>query len=77
MCIFSSQPFEELTLWKFFDCLVDGIACLEYGLEFGIIASTGDVTIRRQTGFQSRVHFDLKAENSKYLHSKLFDEEIC
>ncbi|PMD38033.1 kinase-like protein [Hyaloscypha variabilis F] len=59
----SGQPFEERTLWKFFDCLVDGIVCMEYGLEFEIDASSGEVTARPQARYQSRVHFDLKPEN--------------
>jgi hypothetical protein len=38
---------------------------MEYGLEFEIDASSGEVIARPQARYQSRVHFDLKPENGK------------
>ncbi|KAE9368346.1 hypothetical protein N431DRAFT_512402 [Stipitochalara longipes BDJ] len=70
----SAQPFDELTLWRFLDCLVDGMVCMEYGLEFEVNASTGEIIPRPQAGYRPRVHFDLKPENSKWISGKRLNE---
>ena len=54
-------------MWRFFDCLVDGITVLEHGLEFETNSTTGEIIPTSQSGYQSSVHFDLKPENSIWM----------
>ncbi|KAK0124073.1 hypothetical protein ONS95_009059 [Cadophora gregata] len=65
--------FEELTLWRIFECLVDGCAVLEHGLEFhtppnGVaqIPDGSHTYARNDTDPGVLVHFDLKPDNSKF-----------
>ncbi|KAH6711773.1 kinase-like domain-containing protein [Leptodontidium sp. MPI-SDFR-AT-0119] len=61
--------FEELTLWRIFECLIDGCAVLEHGVEF-VNNAAGVATIPPGSHAFSGpldpgvvVHFDLKPQN--------------
>ena len=70
---------EELTLWKIFECLVDGCAVLEHRAEF-----TFD-NVGRASALNSvknsiddpgvLVHFDLKPKNSRSRPTKTKEAE--
>jgi len=64
-------PFTELTLWRIFDCLVDGISVLQYGNELVPDAVTTQWYIPSQGHEVPIVHFDLKPANSKLLCYRL------
>ncbi|KAL2060034.1 hypothetical protein VTL71DRAFT_9856 [Oculimacula yallundae] len=58
---------EELTLWKLFECLVDGMAVFEYGREFDIIAGTARIPLLSHVNVpgdpRALIHFDIKPTN--------------
>ncbi|KAH6711766.1 hypothetical protein BKA61DRAFT_578196 [Leptodontidium sp. MPI-SDFR-AT-0119] len=58
---------EELTLWRIFECLVDGCAVLEYRSEFDIIGGIAQIPAATVAGTATdpgvMVHFDLKPAN--------------
>ncbi|KAH7389108.1 kinase-like domain-containing protein [Cadophora sp. MPI-SDFR-AT-0126] len=64
-------PFEELTLWRIFECIVDGLAVLEYDAELVLDPNNPGHFIADPAwyiqGNPVVVHFDLKPENSKFL----------
>jgi len=62
------MPFDETSLWKIFECLVDGFTVLERGNEK--TDDGPDPAPRRQMGdkkalkpWNSVIHFDLKPDN--------------
>ncbi|KAI9047476.1 hypothetical protein LZ554_008195 [Drepanopeziza brunnea f. sp. 'monogermtubi'] len=57
-------PFAELTLWKIFECLVDGISVLDYDAEVGYDPVTGLAVIPLfDPAGGVGVHFDMKPGN--------------
>ncbi|KAG4436509.1 hypothetical protein IFR05_008015 [Cadophora sp. M221] len=58
---------EELTLWRIFECLVDGCAVLEHRSEFDIIGGIAQIPAASVAGTATDqgvlVHFDLKPTN--------------
>ncbi len=75
MCIFiwnkrnftnidSELPFEEITLWRIFDCLVDACSILEFGQELTYDDVSKVAKIARPIpGIDQIVHLDIKPEN--------------
>ncbi|PVH77351.1 hypothetical protein DL98DRAFT_534802 [Cadophora sp. DSE1049] len=55
-------PFQELTLWRIFKCLVDGCSVLSYEQELKVNLRSQAVVPRRAPA-EVLVHFDLKSEN--------------
>ncbi|CZT00503.1 uncharacterized protein RAG0_08522 [Rhynchosporium agropyri] len=57
-------PFEELTLWRIFECLVDGCSVLTYDQELKM-SSVGNVLVPavQVPPLRTTVHFDLKPHN--------------
>jgi hypothetical protein len=62
---FSGVPFNELTLWRFFDCLLDGICALEYGYEAHYDMAKEELWPERPKNWVPMVHFDLKPDNGQ------------
>jgi hypothetical protein len=63
---FSAVPFSELTIWRLFDCLLDGISVLDYGNELVPDGFTNEFYIPQLRSEKEIVHFDLKPANSTY-----------
>ncbi|EPE30901.1 Protein kinase-like (PK-like) [Glarea lozoyensis ATCC 20868] len=61
-------PFDELTLWRFFDCLADGIAVMSNGHEWVYNPNSKEPTPKVElapgTQWVPIVHFDIKPANS-------------
>ncbi|EPE30898.1 Protein kinase-like (PK-like) [Glarea lozoyensis ATCC 20868] len=61
-----SEPFHEETLWKFFECLVDGISVLSEGVNYVWDQAT-DQAQAQELGpagpWVQHVHFDMKPHN--------------
>lgn len=74
--MYSQHPFQELTLWHIFRCLVDGISVLTYQGEARYIRAANQAV--EPVGFDEELdiitHFDLKPENSKSLsvHQRMY-----
>lgn len=63
---FRALPFKEITLWQMFNCLADGLAMLENGVEYPI-DGTGKTSAVTFSNWDTMVHMDLKPPNSKTL----------
>jgi hypothetical protein len=61
---FSAVPFNEITIWRLFDCLLDGISVLDYGNELEPDGVTNKFYIPQLRSKEEIVHFDLKPANS-------------
>ena len=68
----------EISVWKIFDCLVDGLAVMEYGNELALRSPFDSFSPVVRPDWDPLVHFDLKPPNSmlkgtllKYLIRKL------
>jgi len=57
------KPFLETTLWRIFECLVDGLSVLQEGAEISIDPVTGVTTPTPVPGWNVLVHFDMKPDN--------------
>lgn len=60
---FRAVPLKEITLWQMFDCLADGLAMLQNGMECQI-DRLGRTTSFSTAGWDTMVHMDLKPVNS-------------
>jgi hypothetical protein len=56
------KHFQETTLWRIFECLVDGITVLEVGNDW---TASNEPEATPRPGWHHIVHFDLKPGNSK------------
>tara|TARA_R110002060_G_scaffold15136_1_gene21152 strand:- start:636 stop:959 length:324 start_codon:yes stop_codon:yes gene_type:complete len=62
----SDLPFKELTLWRVFDCLVDGCSALTFKQELDVYRR-GQALPPARPSAEVVVHFDLKPANSEQL----------
>lgn len=65
----SDLPFEALTLWRIFDCLVDGCSVLTFEQELDVDRG-GQAIFPEEPPEEVVVHFDLKPPNSEQRPSK-------
>ncbi|CZR55069.1 uncharacterized protein PAC_04955 [Phialocephala subalpina] len=57
------RQFDTLTVWKFFECLVDGACAMHFGTELVRDAAADDDTFIASKENMSLIHFDIKPEN--------------
>ena len=67
MTLCRGRPPREISIWKIFDCLVDGLFVLDTGNEAKIQAPINEVVKEWRLDWNPIVHFDLKPENSEFL----------
>ncbi|PMD62202.1 uncharacterized protein K444DRAFT_490062, partial [Hyaloscypha bicolor E] len=60
----ASHSLIELTIWRLFDCLLDGISVLDYGNELVPDGVTNEFYTPQLRSKEEIVHFDLKPANS-------------
>ncbi|KAE9381092.1 kinase-like protein [Stipitochalara longipes BDJ] len=57
------RPLREITVWKLFECMVDGLSVLEYGNELTLRSPENSYRATIRENWDPIVHFDLKPEN--------------
>jgi hypothetical protein len=63
ICFLRAKPFSEISLWYFFDCLVDGLCVLAYGNEPTYDPVGRKVQIFNREHWLNIHHGDLKTRN--------------
>jgi hypothetical protein len=57
----------EITVWRLFECLIDGLSALHFGNELTLVAPGNIYQSRTLLGWDPIIHFDLKPGNSESL----------
>jgi hypothetical protein len=57
----------EITVWRIFECLIDGLSALHFGNELTLVAPGNIYQSRTLPGWDPIIHFDLKPGNSESL----------